>query len=345
MIPWAWGVNACASVVAAIGAALFAVQFGFNAVIVAIKLTVILLVPTSIMWAAAQIRALKRGAYALHVKDRLQRYEKILSLLPASEVNEVFKADVLPSDADTLFLQCVADLNELMSDTDELGGMQFLEIRSTLPDELLMYADKLSMAHGLEGRVPYLDREIVEWVERLDASFKVRRFSQKWIHRNVCRTVLPDTIMNRKKQGFGVNVVDDWFRDSAEAGMNELLLDPSSLMFEFLELAPVARLLKQHVSRQQDNHKMLFSLVVFEQWLRQQRSSTPRPASRESVDAARVLRPSPSSRCRPRPLLPPCRSPTGSCPSAASSSWPSRWRRLATRCSRGWDRLRSSRRR
>jgi asparagine synthase (glutamine-hydrolysing) len=54
-----------------------------------------------------------------------------------------------------------------MKSTDELGGLQFLEIRSSLPDELLMYGDKLSMAHGLEARVPYLDHEVVEYVERL----------------------------------------------------------------------------------------------------------------------------------------------------------------------------------
>jgi asparagine synthase (glutamine-hydrolysing) len=222
---------------------------------------------------------LKRGTYALHVKGRLQRYEKVLSLLPGDAVNAVFREDVLPRDADTLFVTFANDLSELMVDTDELGGFQFLEVRSTLPDELLMYADKLSMAHGLEGRVPFLDREIVEWVERLDASFKVRRLSRKWIHKQVCRRVLPATVINRKKQGFGVNVVDDWFRDSTEAGMNDLLLDPSSLMYEFLELAPVSRLLKEHVSGRQNNHKLLFSLVVFEQWLRQQRSSQP-PSSR-----------------------------------------------------------------
>jgi len=64
-----------------------------------------------------------------------------------------------------------------MAGTDELGGLQFLEVRSTLPDELLMYADKLSMAHGLELRVPFVDKEIVEYVERLPASFKVRNGS------------------------------------------------------------------------------------------------------------------------------------------------------------------------
>ena len=51
---------------------------------------------------------------------------------------------------------------------------QLLEIRSSLPDELLMYADKLSMAHSLEARVPYLDRTVVEYAQRLDASFKIR---------------------------------------------------------------------------------------------------------------------------------------------------------------------------
>ena len=61
-----------------------------------------------------------------------------------------------------------------MEHIDELGGFQLLEIRSSLPDELLMYADKLSMAHSLEVRVPYLDRTVVEYVQRLGANFKVR---------------------------------------------------------------------------------------------------------------------------------------------------------------------------
>ena len=101
-----------------------------------------------------------------------------------------------------------------MQSCDELGAFQVLELRSSLPDELLMYADKLSMAHGLEVRVPYLDREVVEYVERLPASFKVRLGQQKWLHRQACKRFLPAAIMRRKKRGFAVNVVDDWFRTS-----------------------------------------------------------------------------------------------------------------------------------
>src|SRR5207237_7741134 len=117
-----------------------------------------------------------------------------------------------------------------MSAIDELGGFQLLEIRSSLPDELLMYADKLSMAHSLEVRVPYLDRTVVEYVQRLDASFKIRNGTRKWLHRQVCQNYLSPRILKRKKRGFAVNVVDSWFPSNVSSQFSELLLDTRSLM-------------------------------------------------------------------------------------------------------------------
>ena len=157
---------------------------------------------------------------------------------------------------------------DLMSETDELGGLQFLEVRSTLPDELLMYADKLSMAHGLELRVPYVDKEIVEYVERLPANLKVRNGSQKWLHRQVCRTYLPDSILKRPKRGFAVNVVDEWFRGILDSKMADTLLDRGSRIYQYLRPTAVRELFEQHACGQQNNYKILFSLVVFEEWLR-----------------------------------------------------------------------------
>ena len=131
-----------------------------------------------------------------------------------------------------------------------------------------MYADKLSMAHGLEGRVPYLDRTVVEYVQRLDATFKVRNGSRKWLHRRVCEKFLPPQILRRKKRGFAVNVVDDWFNSTVEGDLPDMLRDTSSLMFQLLEPEPVRQLLERHQSGRHDNHKLLFSLVMLEQWLR-----------------------------------------------------------------------------
>jgi asparagine synthase (glutamine-hydrolysing) len=211
---------------------------------------------------------LKRGVQSLATTDRMRRYQNVLSLLPGPQVDELFQDGVLEPNAGDSILGCWEDLAELMTETDELGGLQFIELRSTLPDELLMYADKLSMAHGLELRVPYVDKEIVEYVERLPANLKVRHGSRKWLHRQVCKTYLPESILKRPKRGFGVNVVDDWFRGAIDGKMAETLLDGGSKIYQYLNPAPVRSLFEQHASGRQDNHKILFSLVLFEEWLR-----------------------------------------------------------------------------
>jgi asparagine synthase (glutamine-hydrolysing) len=211
---------------------------------------------------------LKRGLYSLDVQDRLQRYQQVLSINPGPGIDGLFQDDVLPEGSGDRILECWSDLVPLMEHTDELGGLQFLELRSTLPDELLMYADKLSMAHSLEVRVPYLDREVVEYVERLGASFKVRNGVRKWLHRGVCRNFLPAPLMRRKKRGFAVNVVDDWFRASIRGRFEETFMDTSSEIYQFLKPKAVEQLVAAHRSGQRDHHKLLFSLVVCENLLR-----------------------------------------------------------------------------
>jgi asparagine synthase (glutamine-hydrolysing) len=215
---------------------------------------------------------LKRGVYSLGIENRLERYQQVFSLVSGETMAGLFHDDLVSNLAETELLNCWKDLVPQMEHTDELGGLQLLEIRSSLPDELLMYADKLSMAHGLEARVPYLDRTVVEFAQRLGAGFKIRNRSGKWLHRSVCQTFLPPAILNRKKRGFAVNVVDDWFQSSVEGRLLEMLRDEESLMFDMLNPKPVSGLLDEHRSGNQDNHKLLFSLVMLEQWLRGMRS-------------------------------------------------------------------------
>jgi asparagine synthase (glutamine-hydrolysing) len=211
---------------------------------------------------------LKRGVSSLGTLDRMKRYQDVFSLAPAESIDGLFRNDILPPRNGHELVEYWRELLPQIEHTDELGGFQLLEIRSSLPDELLMYADKLSMAHSLEVRVPYLDRRVVEYVQRLGAVFKVRNGSRKWLHRRVCERYLPSHILKRKKRGFAVNVVDQWFHSSLNGELQKVLLDESSLMFGLLNPKPVRRLLEGHQSRRQDNHKLLFSLVMLEQWLR-----------------------------------------------------------------------------
>jgi len=215
---------------------------------------------------------LKRGVSSLGSDDRLKRYQSVFSLMPAETIDGLFGDDVLPERQSHELVEYWQALLPQIEHTDELGGFQLLEIRSSLPDELLMYADKLSMAHSLEVRVPYLDRTVVEYVQRLGANFKIRNGTRKWLHRQVCQSYLPSRILKRKKRGFAVNVVDKWFHSSLNGELPQLLLDETSLMFDLLKPQSVQTLLEAHRSRRQDNHKLLFSLVMLEQWLRRTRS-------------------------------------------------------------------------
>lgn len=210
----------------------------------------------------------KRGAYALGTEDRLERYQHVFSLAPYETIDGLFRDGTLRGGPDRHQIKEWQALLPQMAQLDELGGFQLLEIRSSLPDELLMFADKLTMAHSLEGRVPYLDRTVVEYVQRLPASFKIRGRKGKWLHRQVCERYLPPRILGRKKRGFAVNVVDGWFNSSLEGKLAETLRDDQSLMYRLLKPEPVQELLREHQSGRQDNHKLLFSLVMVEQWLR-----------------------------------------------------------------------------
>jgi asparagine synthase (glutamine-hydrolysing) len=226
---------------------------------------------------------LKRGVSSLGTEDRLKRYQDVFSLAPAETIDGLFQDGLLSERQGHELVSYWRALVPQMEHTDELGGFQLLELRSSLPDELLMYADKLSMAHSLEVRVPYLDRTVVEYVQRLDANFKIRNGNRKWLHRQVCQSYLPSRILKRKKRGFAVNVVDEWFRSSLAGELPGLLLNESSLIFELLKPEPVRKLLQAHRSRRQDNHKLLFSLVMLEHWLRGVRSDQRHPLQANSL--------------------------------------------------------------
>jgi asparagine synthase (glutamine-hydrolysing) len=212
---------------------------------------------------------LKRGIYSLDITDRMQRYEHVFSLLPGEAVDGLFHDDLINGSMEERAQECWKDLSLMMQETDELGGFQLLELRSSLPDELMLLSDKMSMAHSLEVRVPYLDREIVEYVESLPADMKVRHgIRSKWLHRQVCKQFMPAEILKRKKRGFAVNVVDEWFKHSLSKKMEGYILDNGSLMYKYLKSSEIQRLLYEHKCGYSDNHKMLYSLVVFEEWLK-----------------------------------------------------------------------------
>jgi asparagine synthase (glutamine-hydrolysing) len=210
---------------------------------------------------------LKRAVRSLTHDDPYTRWADALSIESGSAVDAMFAPGTAPAISARLH-ESWDPIARLTGRADELTAFSYLELRSTLPDELLLYADKLSMAHGIEARVPYLDDDVVEYALRLPAAYKVHGRTQKWVHRQVCARRLPAEVLARRKRGFAAHVVDDWYRASTTALLTTTVGDPQSRMYEYLDRAEVMRLLAAHQHGHGDHHKVLHSLVVTELWMR-----------------------------------------------------------------------------
>ncbi len=93
-----------------------------------------------------------------------------------------------------------------------LAKIPYLELKLRLSEHLLMRVDKLTMAHAVEARVPFLDHDVVEFAARLPERFKIRNGVSKWLVKKVAERHLPTELVHRKKQGFGAPM-EEWFRE------------------------------------------------------------------------------------------------------------------------------------
>jgi asparagine synthase (glutamine-hydrolysing) len=167
--------------------------------------------------------------------------------------------------------QVLADV----ADRDTLEQALYLDTRVFLPDGLLVYGDKMSMAYGLEHRVPFLDLELMRFVERIPARLRVRRLRRKWLYRRAMRPLLPAEVLRRRKQPFGTPY-DDWLRSSLGKEV-ERRFAPRTELAGLLDARVVSRLVAGHRSGSADHKRILYCLLEFAEW---HRSFLERPGTR-----------------------------------------------------------------
>jgi len=103
-----------------------------------------------------------------------------------------------------------------------LHWMSYLDLNFRLPELLLMRVDKMSMGVSLEGRVPFLDHKFVEMAMSIPASVKIKNGTLKYILKKAVRGLIPDELIDRKKQGFGVPIYEWFFDRLGEIAQKEL---------------------------------------------------------------------------------------------------------------------------
>ena len=135
-----------------------------------------------------------------------------------------------------------------------------------LPFDLLVKADRASMAHSLESRSPFLDTALVEYAARLPDSYRRRGTNTKWLLKHAFADLLPPEIMNRGKMGFGIPL-GTWFRGDLRTYLEDHFA-PGARMYEYLEPRYVRALFDEHQRNQADHGHRLWLLLTFEIWLR-----------------------------------------------------------------------------
>ena len=157
----------------------------------------------------------------------------------------------------------------LFASADELGldpvqRLQYVDFQTMLLDNLLLKADKISMAHSLEVRVPFLARPLVEFGLALPARCKVGPFRDKRLMRQLLRPKLGVRLAHRPKRGFEIPV-DRWFREPATEGLRSQLQSGALVRDLGFDSNAVGELINRHLSGE-DIGRKLFALAALERW-------------------------------------------------------------------------------
>ncbi len=150
-------------------------------------------------------------------------------------------------------------------EVDPLNQVLLLDMRLYLENDILVKLDRASMMASLEGRVPLLNNDFVEYATQLPLNMKLRGLRSKFLLKRALRGVLPDAILNRPKKGFGIPIAH-WFRGPLKEQMRSVLSPERIAREGFFEPGAVARLIDDHLNGRRDNRKQLWTLFAFELW-------------------------------------------------------------------------------
>lgn len=150
---------------------------------------------------------------------------------------------------------------------DPVSLVQYLDIKTYLPGDILTKVDRASMAHSLEVRVPLLDHTFTEWVAGLPASWKLRGGEGKHIFKDSLRSYLSDDVLFRQKKGFAVPVAT-WFRGALSDRIHDLPKSSHIAQSGLFNSAVIDKMIVHHQNGLKDHSATIWSLLMFEASLR-----------------------------------------------------------------------------
>jgi len=188
---------------------------------------------------SVQSNSLRNQLFSSQLKTELQGYQAV----------DVFKRHLQNAPTD-----------------DAMSMVQYLDIKTYLPGDILTKVDRASMAHALEVRVPLLDHQLVEWMAGLNPGLKLKGREGKYIFKKSLEKYLPDDILYRPKMGFAVPL-GSWFKGALKDKVQTALLGETMQQCGLFDQAFLQKMVSQHQSGLRDYSAPIWSLLMFERFL------------------------------------------------------------------------------
>lgn len=194
----------------------------------------------------------------------VERYHGVSTGFSKEMKEKLFRwPDTSNKQSDALFRCYYQDV----SGWSDLNKMLYADLKVWLPDDLLMKADKMTMAASMELRVPFLDHKLVEFAFSLPAGLKVNGNTTKYLLREISKKYIPDAIVKRAKKGFPVPL-SEWLAKDLRQVANEALLVSGSACRRYFEPSVVREIIRKQTKGEDDLSQEIWNLLVFEFWHR-----------------------------------------------------------------------------
>jgi asparagine synthase (glutamine-hydrolysing) len=193
------------------------------------------------------------------------RYFRYLSKFQEEEKQSLYSAELRRRAAENDSSRLFMSYYEKCPDKDRLNKWLYVDFKTSLPDEMLTKVDRMTMAFGLEARVPFLDHLLAEYLCGLPSDLKLRRMTSKYLLRKAIKDLLPKEITERPKHGFEVPL-DDWMRGELKDYVRDYLNEKRIKKEGFFEWESVKRILDLHSANKFNYGHQIWMLLTFGIW-------------------------------------------------------------------------------
>lgn len=181
------------------------------------------------------------------------------------ESRELLAPDFLETIGDFSTYESLRVVMDRAGDSDRLQPYTAFDLNYYLPDDICVKVDRMSMAHSLELRAPFLDYRVVELAARLPAEWKIQGDVTKMILKETFRNQLPEAVMKQRKWGFALPM-EHWLRGELRPALEEAISDPSMVESGIFRMSEIRALADEHWSGARDRTEILWRYLFFRRW-------------------------------------------------------------------------------